>query len=236
MLAVEAADALPQLCRQCLGARNAHRLVRDSAQGACRLCGVPFVTFHWKLGAARKQTLICLDCARKRGACQCCLRDTEFALPLDLRDATLRILHEEGGTAADRAAVLAAVAEQYAPRRTDSTRKTPRLEETVAALPEAGIDRPAGCDTLCVYGIETDLDSAQLRAYFHAPIRRVEYLPASRLAFFEFEEPPELAAPTVLIDGRELVFGWGAASIPVEQQRAVGAVIRSYLQNQRKPL
>lgn len=220
----------PQICHKCLGQQGSVRLVRDSAKAACRLCNSPFVTYHWK---PNKQTLVCLECARKRDACQNCLRDAEFCLPLAIRDAALHIMQEEGGNESDRQAVLAAIAAEYAPTLQHSNAKVveaPTLNEIVEALPEASTTRPAGCDTLYVYGIEDDLDSAELRAYFKAPLKRIEYLPASRLAIFEFEEAPALARATALIDGRFLAFAWANyVSIAPKYQPAVAAVVKSYL-------
>lgn len=60
----------------------------------CRFCTRPFVTLRWsgdnKVGKMRK-TVICETCARARNCCQACSVDIDYQIPLDLRDAAIKL-------------------------------------------------------------------------------------------------------------------------------------------------
>lgn len=52
----------------------------------CEVCARPFTVFRWCPGARMrfKKTEICQTCARLRNACQTCLLDLEYGLPLQV--------------------------------------------------------------------------------------------------------------------------------------------------------
>lgn len=229
---------LPQVCQECLGSIKKIRMIQDSAGSECRLCSRGFVTFRWKppRSAAMKQTIICTKCATKRNACQSCLFDIEYNISLSLRDAALRIMAEEGGTEKDAPAVLAAIksmiSQNSARINLDIARRSSDIDEIIRRFPLPGLSRPAGCQTLCVYGIEQDFDINSLRSYFGASIIRTDYVPAGRYAFFEFEKDsvPELQSESVILDGRKLLFAWSDhVAVKTRFQSEVGAVVRAFL-------
>ncbi|KAJ8866500.1 hypothetical protein PR048_032343 [Dryococelus australis] len=59
----------------------------------CKICSRPFTVFRWCPGARMrfKKTEVCQTCSRLKNVCQTCLLDLEYGLPIQVRDAALRI-------------------------------------------------------------------------------------------------------------------------------------------------
>lgn len=59
----------------------------------CKICSRPFTVFRWNPGAKMrfKKTEVCQTCSRLKNVCQTCLLDLEYGLPIQVRDAALRI-------------------------------------------------------------------------------------------------------------------------------------------------
>ncbi|KAL1115557.1 hypothetical protein AAG570_005847 [Ranatra chinensis] len=62
----------------------------------CKICSRPFTVFRWCPGARMryKKTEVCQTCSRMKNVCQTCLLDLEYGLPIQVRDAALRIKDE----------------------------------------------------------------------------------------------------------------------------------------------
>ena len=58
---------------------------------ACKICERPFTIYRWKPGpkARYKKTELCHTCAKIKNACQTCILDLQFGLPLQVRDQAL---------------------------------------------------------------------------------------------------------------------------------------------------
>ncbi|PRT54099.1 Pre-mRNA-splicing factor SLT11 [Wickerhamiella sorbophila] len=112
-------EELPQICQTCLGSKDNIRMTRDVKGEPCKLCNRPFTVFRWQPapGARRNATKICSSCSRRRAACQCCMLDLNYGLPLSLRDSVLKISADPGQTP---------VTQKYIAENSDSA-ETPQL-------------------------------------------------------------------------------------------------------------
>lgn len=83
----------PILCETCLGDNPYLRMTKEPYGRECKICERPFTVFRWKPGAKMrfKKTEVCQTCAKLKNACQTCLLDLEYGLPLQVRDQALGI-------------------------------------------------------------------------------------------------------------------------------------------------
>ncbi|KAL0275130.1 UNVERIFIED_CONTAM: hypothetical protein PYX00_003087 [Menopon gallinae] len=83
----------PILCQTCLGDNPYIRMTKEKYGKECKICSRPFTVFRWNPGAKMrfKKTEVCQTCSRLKNVCQTCLLDLEYGLPIQVRDAALRI-------------------------------------------------------------------------------------------------------------------------------------------------
>ncbi|XP_034254456.1 pre-mRNA-splicing factor RBM22 [Thrips palmi] len=83
----------PILCQTCLGDNPYIRMTKDKYGKECKICSRPFTVFRWCPGARMrfKKTEVCQTCSRLKNVCQTCLLDLEYGLPIQVRDAALRV-------------------------------------------------------------------------------------------------------------------------------------------------
>lgn len=81
-------SSFPVLCEECLGEEEQLRMMKSPFDNACKLCSRPFTTFRWRPGGRGKffTTEICQTCAKLRNACQACVLDLVYKLPVQIRD------------------------------------------------------------------------------------------------------------------------------------------------------
>jgi len=83
----------PILCQTCLGDNPYLRMMKEKYGKECKICSRPFTVFRWCPGAKMrfKKTEVCQTCAKLKNVCQTCLLDLEYGLPVQVRDAALKV-------------------------------------------------------------------------------------------------------------------------------------------------
>lgn len=82
---------LPALCETCLGPSPFLRMQRLPLMSECHVCKRPMTAFRFQPGpqARYKKTVICKVCSDLKNACQCCINDLTYNIPLKVRDRIL---------------------------------------------------------------------------------------------------------------------------------------------------
>src|ERR1700733_10847568 len=83
----------PIVCEKCLGPNKHLRMSKETYGHDCKICLKPFTVFRWCPGPRERyrRTEICQVCARLKRVCQSCILDTQYGLPVQVRDAALHI-------------------------------------------------------------------------------------------------------------------------------------------------
>lgn len=88
----------PKICEQCLGNETNIRMTKIPQGSECKICTLPFTLYHFKTSKRSSnliKTLICQRCATQRNICQCCMLDSRWHIPIQLRDHLISIVNEE---------------------------------------------------------------------------------------------------------------------------------------------
>ncbi|CAH2352526.1 pre-mRNA-splicing factor Slt11p [[Candida] railenensis] len=97
----EEVDEYPDICERCLGTDRNVKMLKQNNGAECKTCSRPFNVYMWKPSISVKKhskTIICLTCARARNCCQSCMFDITYGIPLDVRDAALKMAGISNGT------------------------------------------------------------------------------------------------------------------------------------------
>ncbi|PWA90923.1 Nucleotide-binding, alpha-beta plait [Artemisia annua] len=82
----------PIVCESCLG-DNPYIGMTKANSDMCKICTRPFTVFRWRPGrdARYKKSEICQTCSKLKNACQVCILDLDFGLPVQVCDTALSI-------------------------------------------------------------------------------------------------------------------------------------------------
>lgn len=179
---------------------------------ACKICLRPFTTFRWRPGGKGKHrtTEICQTCSKLRNACQSCILDLVYHLPIQIRDQinpntlsasqpvqTSDVHREYFADQAERAIQSGEVTgSQYA--HVPAVPKMVGVARTMApyfakmgihgiAGAESGEFDPNNC-SLYLGGADETIGEADIRLAFqqYSGITRVKLVPKIRAAFVDF--------------------------------------------------
>ncbi|KAK1376385.1 Zinc finger CCCH domain-containing protein 4 [Heracleum sosnowskyi] len=76
----------PIICESCLGDNPYVRMTKANHSNECKICSRPFSVFRWRpgRGARFKKTEICQTCSTLKNACQVCILDLQYGLPVQV--------------------------------------------------------------------------------------------------------------------------------------------------------
>ncbi|KAL5712290.1 hypothetical protein ACHQM5_014479 [Ranunculus cassubicifolius] len=83
----------PIVCATCLGPNPYVKMGKLNFHKQCNICQRPFTVFKWIPGrnARQKSTVICETCSKAQNACQVCILDLQYNLPIQARNAAVGI-------------------------------------------------------------------------------------------------------------------------------------------------
>ncbi len=86
-------ETLPILCEDCFGYNPYVRMSKHVNGANCKMCDRIYTVYRWNpnRGVGNRSTEICRICSNLKNLCQTCIKDLQYGLPSQLRDAVLSI-------------------------------------------------------------------------------------------------------------------------------------------------
>lgn len=115
------------------------RMMRRPFGTVCNVCGRPTTLFMWKAGrkGRMKRTVICHTCSKLKNACQSCVYDLTYGLPLKVRDEVLETYGGGGASGMEVGVPRSELSLNYFGQQADREVEGMGLDPASAVPPEA---------------------------------------------------------------------------------------------------